>query len=174
MPNFNYGKPRGSPTALSLLIAPVSKLCRLHVEQRGGECPTMCVWEFIFCVSLRAAFLKCFVPLPVITKRGYFFFCQAFSGGWSSTAARMAKKEMKKKKRALSAWLHLRCRAQRCILWSLSSHSEGSIIWGAWNIMNGWYSTEDETPWEREGGKGSLGMRRQENRLWRECLTEEI
>lgn len=100
MPNFNYGKPRGSPTALSLLIAPVSKLCRLHVEQRGGECPTMCVWEFIFCVSLRAAFLKCFVPLPVITKRGCFFFCQAFSGGWSSTAARMAKKEMKKKKKS--------------------------------------------------------------------------
>lgn len=174
MPNFNYGKPRGSPTALSLLIAPVSKLCRLHVEQRGGECPTMGVWEFIFRVSLRAAFLKCFVPLPMITKRGDFFFARhspedevaPLQGWW---------KKKWKKKRALRAWLHLRCRAQRCILWSLSSHSEGGIIWGAWDIMNGWYSREDETPWERGGEKkGSLGMRRQENRLWRESLTEEI
>ena len=150
MPNFNYGKPRGSPTALSLLIAPVSKLCRLYVEQCRP----------IFMVNVRqwvfgSLPFVCFVPLPMITERGDFFL--------PGILRRMKKhcckdgdkreemKKKKKKERALSAWLHLRCRTQRCILWSLSRHSEGSFIWGAWITMNGWYSREDETPWEGRG-----------------------
>lgn len=55
MPNFNYGKPLGSPTALSLLIAPVSKLCCLRVEQHSLffslEGAVIDVWDFIIFVS---------------------------------------------------------------------------------------------------------------------------
>ena len=57
----------------------------------------------------------------------------------------------------ISKTVCLRCWAQRYILWSLSRYSEGSIIWGAWNIMNGWYSREDETPWERGKRRGAWG-----------------
>lgn len=44
----------------------------------------------------------------------------------------------------------------RCITFALSRCSGGSIIEAVWNIMNGWYSRVDETPWERRKER-SLG-----------------
>lgn len=44
----------------------------------------------------------------------------------------------------------------RCITFALSRCSGDNIIEAVWNIMNGWYSRVDETPWERRKER-SLG-----------------